>query len=226
MTIHCNYYRLSPFSSAQRWRCPSVCRVSRTSLRHHRRLPHSGVLHIWWDSRDISIFYFLASLSFAGNIWSPHLGKAYSSRKSSATHSCPALPILLPIPVLRYPFLPCPTHSCPALPIQSCPALTIPALRYPSCYPFLPCATHSCPVLPIPALCYPFLPVLGIFNVYTVVEACDCTRGLYEHLKRVCTESWLKEREKTCRTVDSNPQAYGSHALPTDRSCSIKPVRH
>ena len=136
MTVHCNYCRLSPFSSAQRWRCPSVCRVSRTSLRHYRRLPHSGVLHIWWDSRDIFIFYFLASLSFAGNNWSPYLGKAYSSRKSSATHSCPVLPILLPIPVLCYPFLPCATHSCPAL--------TIPALRYPSCYPFPPCATHSC----------------------------------------------------------------------------------
>ena len=113
----------------------------------------------------------------------------------------------LPIPVLCYPFLPCATHSYPALPVpalcypflpcsnHSCPALPVPAL----CYPFLPCSNHSCPalpiLLPIPALCYPFLPVLGIFNVYTDVEACACTRALYEHLKRVCTESWLKGKK-------------------------------
>ena len=31
------------------------------------------------------------------------------------------------------------------------------------------------------------LPVLGILNVYTAVDACDCTRGLYGHRKGVCT---------------------------------------
>ena len=31
--------------------------------------------------------------------------------------------------------------------------------------------------------------VFGIFNVRTDVDACDCTRGLYGHRKRVRTES-------------------------------------
>ena len=34
-----------------------------------------------------------------------------------------------------------------------------------------------------------WLPVLGIFNVHTDVNACDCTRGLYGHRIRICTES-------------------------------------
>ena len=38
------------------------------------------------------------------------------------------------------------------------------------------------------------LPVLGIFNVRTDVDACDCTRRLYRHCKRVCTGSWLREK--------------------------------
>ena len=29
----------------------------------------------------------------------------------------------------------------------------------------------------------------GIFNVYTDVDACDCTRGLYGHPKKVCSGS-------------------------------------
>ena len=33
------------------------------------------------------------------------------------------------------------------------------------------------------------LPVFGICNVRTAVGACDCTRGLHGHLKRVCTGS-------------------------------------
>ena len=33
-----------------------------------------------------------------------------------------------------------------------------------------------------------------ISNVYTDVDACDCTRGLYGHCERVCTRSWLWER--------------------------------
>ena len=35
------------------------------------------------------------------------------------------------------------------------------------------------------------LPVFGIFNVRTDIDACDCTRGLCGHRKRVCTGSWL-----------------------------------
>ena len=33
-----------------------------------------------------------------------------------------------------------------------------------------------------------WLPVFGTFNVRTEVVANDCTRGLYGHRKRVCTE--------------------------------------
>ena len=32
------------------------------------------------------------------------------------------------------------------------------------------------------------------FHVHTDVDACDCTRGLHWHRKRVCTESWLWEK--------------------------------
>ena len=39
-----------------------------------------------------------------------------------------------------------------------------------------------------------WLPVLGIFNANTGVDACNCLLGLQEHCKRVCTESWLGER--------------------------------
>ena len=40
-----------------------------------------------------------------------------------------------------------------------------------------------------------WLPVLGIFNVRTdVVDARDCTLGLYGHRKRVCTGSGLWEK--------------------------------
>ena len=38
------------------------------------------------------------------------------------------------------------------------------------------------------------LPVLEIFNVGTNADACDCTWGLYGHRERVCTESWLWEK--------------------------------
>ena len=34
-----------------------------------------------------------------------------------------------------------------------------------------------------------WLPMLGIFNVRTDINTCDCTRGLYRHRKRVCIES-------------------------------------
>ena len=33
-----------------------------------------------------------------------------------------------------------------------------------------------------------------IFNVHTDVDACNCMQGLYEHCKRVCTESWQEEK--------------------------------
>ena len=34
-----------------------------------------------------------------------------------------------------------------------------------------------------------WLLAFGIVNVHTDVDACDCTRGLYGHRKRDCTES-------------------------------------
>ena len=51
-------------------------------------------------------------------------------------------------------------------------------------YPFLSvCAVFSCVHTMVR------LPVLGIFNVHTDVDACDCTRGLYGHRKEVFTGS-------------------------------------
>ena len=51
-------------------------------------------------------------------------------------------------------------------------------------YPFLSvCAAYSC------VKTKAWLPVLGICNVRTDVDACDCTGGLYGHRKRVCVES-------------------------------------
>ena len=44
--------------------------------------------------------------------------------------------------------------------------------------------------------------VCGIFNVCTDVDACECTRELYRHLK---TDSG---RKIPCRTGDSNPRQY------------------
>ena len=38
-----------------------------------------------------------------------------------------------------------------------------------------------------------WLPVFGTSNGHTHVDACDCTRGLYGHRQRVCTEGWLWE---------------------------------
>ena len=56
-------------------------------------------------------------------------------------------------------------------------------------YPFLPaCVVFSCVRTMV------WLPVFGIFNVHTDVDACDCTRELYGHRKRVCTGSYLWEK--------------------------------
>ena len=50
--------------------------------------------------------------------------------------------------------------------------------------PFLSvCAVLSCVQTMV------WLLVFGFFNVHTDVDACDCTRGLYGHRKRVCTGS-------------------------------------
>ena len=68
-------------------------------------------------------------------------------------------------------------------------------------YPFLSvCAVFPCVRTVV------WLPVFGIFNVHTDVDACDCTRGLYGHRERVCTESW--PWEKNPLPHDSNPRQY------------------
>ena len=54
-----------------------------------------------------------------------------------------------------------------------------------------------------------WLPVFGIVNVRTGVDACHCTQGLYGHRKGVCTGSGLEKKkkgEKYFRTGDSNPR--------------------
>ena len=55
-----------------------------------------------------------------------------------------------------------------------------------------------------------WLPVFGSFNVHTHVEACNCTRGLYWHHKRVCTGSWDVDsgRKISCCTGDLNLHQY------------------
>ena len=39
-----------------------------------------------------------------------------------------------------------------------------------------------------------WLSTFGIFNMLRGVYACDCKRGQYRHHERVCTESWLWEK--------------------------------
>ena len=39
-----------------------------------------------------------------------------------------------------------------------------------------------------------WLPVFGIFNVHTDVDACDCAQELYKHQRESATESWLLEK--------------------------------
>ena len=51
-------------------------------------------------------------------------------------------------------------------------------------YPFLlVCAVVLCVQTVV------WLPVFGGYNMHTDVDACDCTQGLYRHLKRVCSGS-------------------------------------
>ena len=69
-------------------------------------------------------------------------------------------------------------------------------------YPFLPvCAVCSCVHTMV------WLPVSGSFNVHTDGDASVCTRRLYGHRKKVCTEV-DSGRNISCRTGDSNPRQY------------------
>ena len=53
-----------------------------------------------------------------------------------------------------------------------------------------------------------WVPVFVVFNMRINVAACDCTQGLCRPRKRVCTESWVgeKEEKKTRRVMVSNPR--------------------
>ena len=58
-------------------------------------------------------------------------------------------------------------------------------------YPFLSvCAVFVCVQTMV------WLPMFGISNVRTDVDACDSTQGLYRCHKRVCTGSWLWKKKK------------------------------
>ena len=65
-----------------------------------------------------------------------------------------------------------------------------------------------------------WLPVFGIMNVHTDVDACDCTRGLHEHSKRVFTGSWLWGKNpllhRGLEPVSALRLAFQSGTLPTE----------
>ena len=85
------------------------------------------------------------------------------------------------------------------------------------CYRFLSvCAVFSC------VQTVTWLPVFEIFIVRTDVDACDCTRGLCGHRKRVCTGSWLWEKSPLLH-VGLEPAsvlhlAFRLDGLPTELS--------
>ena len=68
------------------------------------------------------------------------------------------------------------------------------------CYPFLP----LCAVLSF-VHTMGWLPVSGMFNPCSDVDACSCVQDLCEHHQRVCTDGWLGEKSlvapgnKTCQ---------------------------
>ena len=63
-----------------------------------------------------------------------------------------------------------------------------------------------------------WLPMFGIFSVRTDVHACDeGTWGLHGHHKRVCTESWLQEKNPLPhRAIEPGSAACRFHTLPTE----------
>ena len=78
-------------------------------------------------------------------------------------------------------------------------------------YPFLRvCAVFLCVKTMVR------LPVFWIFNMCTDVDACNCTWGMYWHHKRVCTESWLWDKNLS-PTSTLHPN-FQSDALPTELS--------
>ena len=84
-------------------------------------------------------------------------------------------------------------------------------------YPFLSVrAVFSCVQTMV------WLPVFGIFNMHTDVDACDCSPGMYGHRKRVCTGSWLWEKnplpQRGLEPVSVLRLTLQSDALPTELS--------
>ena len=64
------------------------------------------------------------------------------------------------------------------------------------------------------------MPVFGIFNVGTDVDARDCTQGLYGHRQRVCTGSGLWEENPLLqwglKAMSTLHLAFQSDALPAE----------
>ena len=85
------------------------------------------------------------------------------------------------------------------------------------CYPFLSvCAVCLCVQTML------WLPVFGIFNVLTDVDACDCTRGLYRHCKSLHWKLALGEKNplphQGLEAASVLCLAFQSDALPTELS--------
>ena len=72
------------------------------------------------------------------------------------------------------------------------------------------CAVFSCVQATV------WLPMLGILNVRTDVNACDCTRGLYGHRKSLHWKLTLGEKNPLPhRRIEPASVKYRSDALPT-----------
>jgi len=116
----------------------------------------------------------------------------YPSR--SAVPCPPNINTTREIPQLNQ-YLLCPIQQDPHTEkITSSSKMVSTRLRIPICAPpcLSMCVFFSLHFPPLQTVVW--LPVFGIFNVRSDVDACDCTRGLYGHRKRVCTGSWLWEK--------------------------------
>ena len=86
---------------------------------------------------------------------------------------------------------------------------------------------HGCQCLEIFVVIKPWYgcQCLEIFNLRTDVAACDCTRGLYRHRKRVFTGSWLWEKNslphRGLEPASVLRLAFQSDALPTELSQTL-----
>ena len=83
------------------------------------------------------------------------------------------------------------------------------------------CATHSFQCVQYFRLSKQWIPMFGTVNLRTHVDACDCIQGLNGCRKRVCTESWLWEKNPLPHR-DSNPRQYS--AWPFSRT--LYPLSH